>query len=92
LKRARRGLDLKTTFYDALGGIESKINGNCLTHDQAIEEITQMIATKAFVRSDSVEKFARSLRREVKAVETTIQRKEELYNELVSQLKSLTWD
>lgn len=88
----RRGLDLKTTFYNALDTIQSRIDAKKMDLNAAIDEITRMIATKAFVRSDSVELFARGIRREAKLPDTTPERKEELYKKLLDELKSLDWN
>ena len=89
---SRRGQDLKTTFLGMVDAIKADVNRNQTTVQSAVVEITRMVSTKSFVRSDAVEEFAKSIRRQVLASSTTSEGKIELYTSLLTELQSLNWE
>ena len=88
----RRGDDLQTTFDGLLADIRAKVASGRLSHSAAISEITRIISTKAFVRSDSVEAFAKEARRKAMAAGEGSAEAELHYRSLLDRLSLLEWN
>lgn len=87
----RRGQTLKATFLGMINDLTTKVDQNRMSAESAVSEISRIISTKAFVGSNSVEDFAKNIRRQVLSSAINAEQKMKLYTELVTAVLSLEW-